>query len=247
MMEVVTMEGRTWRKGQKADYTDRPLTEEEKVFAADDKNYNQLFNFMRVNRLNPEEWYDILIIPYLNAVKKYCSREELHIYPFYAISNKVLSRAVYGHHRAMHAQKRMPVGGIFSLDYMVEGDNPFSEHPLDAFWIDKTKNVEAYVIEKEFLRDMFANVYRYAEPELLEMIIKMRLMGYTDLDIARQAKQELDEYKDWTVREIKEIIRLLTLGRNRRCALTKLVEDTEIYGNRDKYEKWEEFIESQYM
>ena len=72
-------------------------------------------------------------------------------------------------------------------------------------------------------------------------------MGYTDLDIARQAKQELDEYKDWTVREIKEIIRLLTLGRNRRCALTKLVEDTEIYGNRDKYEKWEEFIESQYM
>ena len=234
------MEEKTWRRGQKADYTDRPLTEEERTFASENENYNQLFKFIRVNHLDPEEWYDILIIPYLNAVKKYCSRPELHIYPFCAISNKILSRAVYGYHRANHTQKRIPEGGIISLDYMVEGDNLFSEHPIDVYWIDKTKNVEAYVIEKEFLSDVFANVSRYAEPDLLEMIIAMRIKGYTDSEIARRARCELDDYNDWTIAEIKELIRILTLGRNRRCPLSKLIYDTQQYGNRDKYEEWED-------
>lgn len=234
------MEERNYKKGRKADYTDRPLTEEEKVFSSENENYNQLFKFMRVNRLDPEEWYDILIIPYLNAVKKYCSRPELHIYPFCAILNKILSRAVYGYHRANHTQKRMPAGGFISLDYMVEGDNLFSEHPIDVYWIDKTKNVEAYVIEKEFLSDVFANVSRYAEPDLLEMIIAMRIKGYTDSEIAQRARCELDDYNDWTIAEIKELIRILTLGRNRRCPLSMLIYDTQKYGNRDKYEKWED-------
>ena len=34
---------------------------------------------------------------------------------------------------------------------------------------------------------MFANVGRYAEPELLEIVLAMRIQGYTDKDIARQA------------------------------------------------------------
>ena len=148
------MTEKTWRRGQKADYTDRPLTAEERVFAEEHHDY--LYQFMRWNHLPVEDWYDELVIPYLNAVKKYCGREELHIYPFYAVAEKVLSRAVYGKHRADHTQKRMPEGGFVSLDYELEGDNPFSGHPLDAYWIDKTKNVEAYVIEKEFLRDLFA-------------------------------------------------------------------------------------------
>lgn len=232
------MTEKTWRRGQKADYTDRPLTAEERVFAEEHHDY--LYQFMRWNHLPVEDWYDELVIPYLNAVKKYCSREELHIYPFHAVAEKVLSRAVYGKHRADHAQKRMPGGGFVSLDYELEGDNPFSGHPLDAYWIDKTKNVEAYVIEKEFLRDLFTNVGRYAEPELLEMVLDMRIQGYTDREIARRARLELDDYRSWTLAEIKELIRLLTLGRNRRCAMSQLVEDTKKYGNRDIYDRWEE-------
>ena len=134
----------------------------------------------------------------------------------------------------------MPEGGFVSLDYDLEGDNPFSGHPLDAYWIDKTKNVEAYVIENDFLRELFANVGRYAEPELLEMVLNMRIQGYTDTEIARWARLELDDYRDWTLAEIKELIRLLTLGRNRRCAMSQLIEDTKKYGNRDVYDRWEE-------
>lgn len=147
------MTEKTWRKGQKADYTDRPLTAEERVFAEEHHDY--LYQFMRWNHLPVEDWYDELVIPYLNAVKKYCSREELHIYPFYAIAEKVLSRAVYGKHRADHAQKRMPEGGFVSLDYMLEGDNPFAEHRVDDWWIDKKINIEMQVILKELFQEFY--------------------------------------------------------------------------------------------
>lgn len=35
---------------------------------------------------------------------------------------------------------------------------------------------------------MFANVGRYAEPELLEIVLAIRIQGYTDTEIARQAR-----------------------------------------------------------
>lgn len=231
-------EKKNWRRGQKADYTDRPLTAEERVYAEEHHDY--LYGFMKWNYLSVEEWYDILVIPYLNAVKKYCSREELHIYPFHAVADKILSRAVYGKHRVDHTQKRMPEGGTISLDYMIDGDNPYSEHPLDAYWIDKTKNVEAYVIEKEFLRDLFSNVSKYAEPKLLELVLEMRILGYSNMDIARRARRELQDYEDWTLAEIKELIRLLTSGR---CAMSKLVNDTRKYGNIDNYNRWKDMRE----
>ena len=213
------MTEKTWRRGQKADYTDRPLTAEERVFAEEHHDY--LYQFMRWNHLPVEDWYDELVIPYLNAVKKYCSREELHIYPFHAVAEKVLSRAVYGKHRADHTQKRMPEGGFVSLDY----------------------ELEAYVIEKEFLRDLFANVSRYAEPELLEMVLDMRIQGYTDTEIARQARLELDEYREWTLAEIKELIRLLTLRRTGNCAMARLFNDTKYFGNIDEYHKWRNLLD----
>lgn len=43
------MKAQNIKRGRKADYTDRPLTDEERAFASDENNYNQLFKFMRVN------------------------------------------------------------------------------------------------------------------------------------------------------------------------------------------------------
>ena len=119
----------------------------------------------------------------------------------------------------------------------------FPGHPLDAYWIDKTKNVEAYVIEKEFLNDLFANVSKYAEPELLEMVLAMRILGYTDRDIARRAKLELDDYREWTIAEIKELIRLLTLRRTGNCAMARLVNDTKYFGNIDEYNRGRDLLD----
>lgn len=191
------MEERTFKRGRKADYTDRPLTEEEKVFSVEEENYNQLFKFMQYNHLNPEEWYDILIIPYLNSVKKYCSRPELHIYPFSAILKKKLSRAVYEEYRKSTAQKRMPEGGIISLDYTMEGDNLFSENTVDEWWIDRKINIERQVILKELFKEFYKKCIMYEDDfygddeinEYLKCELDLLIKGYTHKQINRQTEK----------------------------------------------------------
>lgn len=189
------MTEKTWRRGQKADYTDRPLAAEERVFAEEHHDY--LYQFMRWNHLPVEDWYDELVIPYLNAVKKYCSREELHIYPFYAVAEKVLSRAVYGKHRADHTQKRMPKGGFVSLDYELEGDNPFAEYRVEDWWIDKKINVERQVILRELFQE-FYNKCIYCDSDAwgddhindyLKCELDLLLKGYT----RRQTNKETEK------------------------------------------------------
>lgn len=176
------MEERTWRRGQKQTYTDRPLTDEEREFAADWENYKKLFEFMNFYHMNQEEWYDILIIPYLQAVKKYHVREDLRAnYKFWHVCNLMLSKAVYNHNRAMTRQKRMPDGGILSLDFMVEGDNPFSEHTLDDLWIDRKQQTEKIVLDKEMLAEILVGL-----DDVQSRIFEMLLDGYNKTEISKQ-------------------------------------------------------------
>lgn len=176
------MEERTWKRGQKQTYTDRPLTDEEKEFAADWENYKKLFEFMNFYHMNQEEWYDILIIPYLQAVKKYHVREDLRAnYKFWHVCNLMLSKAVYNHNRAMTRQKRMPDGGILSLDFMVEGDNPFSEHTLDELWIDRKQQTEKIVLDKEMLAEILVGL-----DDVQSRIFEMLLEGYNKKEIGKE-------------------------------------------------------------
>lgn len=112
-------------------YSIRPLTDKERVFAADEGNYSYLFFYMRKMRLDPEEWYDILIIPYLDAVKKYHEYESARQYTFSTVLKNKLYSALTAELKKRKSKKRMPEGGICSLDYTLEGDNPFSENTLD--------------------------------------------------------------------------------------------------------------------
>lgn len=96
---------------------------------------------MMGRRLDSEEWYDILMIPYLNAVKKYHEYEHLQIYSFSSILKRILDTAVNHHFRSERAEKRMPEGGFVSLDYTMEGDNPFSEHQVEAWLINAKQNL----------------------------------------------------------------------------------------------------------
>lgn len=102
------------RRGRKAEYTDRPLTEEEKIFA--EEHHDFLYIYMRNRHLLIEEWYDLLVIPYLQAVKKYCSRPELQeAYVFEQIAYKVLSCAQHHHYRKMNTLKCRPFRSIADM------------------------------------------------------------------------------------------------------------------------------------
>ena len=175
------MEEKVWRRGQKQTYSDRPLTDEEREFAADWNNYKKIFEFMNYYKMNEEEWYDILIIPYLQAVKKYHVREDLRKkYKFWHVCNLILSKAVYNHNRALNRQKRIPVNGILSLDYVIEGDNQFAEYRIDELWIDKRQQVEKIVLDKEMLTEILIGLN-----DVQGKIFEMLLEGYSKTEIGK--------------------------------------------------------------
>lgn len=176
------MEEKTWRRGQKQTYTDRPLTDEEKAFAADWENYKKLFEFMHYYHLNQEEWYDILIIPYLQAVKKYHVREDLRAkYKFWHVCNLILSKAVFNHNRAMSRQKRKPEGEILSLDFTLEGDNPFAEYVIADLWLDRNQDMEKFVLDKVMLENILMGL-----TDVQGRIFEMLLEGYSKTEIGKQ-------------------------------------------------------------
>lgn len=175
------MEERTWRRGQKQTYTDRPLTEEEREFAADWENYKKLFEIMRHYNLNEEEWYDILIIPYLQAVKKYHVREDLRTnYKFFHVLHLMLTKAVYNHNRHINRQNQWH-NGIVSLDYTLQGDNPFCEYQIDEIWIDRNQQTERVVLDKYMLESILIGLN-----DVQTRIFEMLLEGYSKTEISKQ-------------------------------------------------------------
>lgn len=192
----------TWRRGQKHSYTDRPLTDSERIFA--EENHDVLYKYMNKNHLKISEWYDILVIPYLNAVKKYFESEECRQnYAFTTVAFLKLDTAVMNHYRATYRKKRMPEGGLISLNLLVMGDNPFSENTPDAWYIDNRASTEKSAIALYTIEQIFNLL---SEEQI--KILRMKMDGYT-------------------VPEMTEI--LLTTTKNIACELKAINKVIELF------------------
>ena len=189
--------------GNNKNYSIRPLTPEEKEFAADDKNYNYLFFYMRKWNLDQSEWYDILIIPYLDAVKKYHEYESARQFAFSTVLKNKLKTAISAELKSRRAKKRMPEGGICSLDKMTEGDNPFSEYSKMEEWlIDRKASTENNAILSILLKEFYETCITYDDyeddPELydspindyLKTEIDLLLDGYTRKQTNRKTEKK---------------------------------------------------------
>lgn len=132
-----------------------PLTAEEKAFSADLENYDQFFKYMKINKLDQEEWYDILILHYLRAVKKYLNIPHLQKYDFGAVLFRTLDSARSNYCKAMTTQKRMPEGGIHSFDIVLEDDKG-KDFYVDSWLIDRKTNIEKQIIFKEMFEEFYA-------------------------------------------------------------------------------------------
>ncbi|MFR8473878.1 MAG: hypothetical protein ACLVCT_03025 [Lachnospira sp.] len=136
---------------RRAEHTTRPLTEEEKQFA--EEHHDLMYRYMKIHELDPEEWYDILIIPYLNAVKKYHQYERLQSLKFKQVFFRTLDNARSNYWRDMNRKKRCPEGGLFSYDSLL--DNGYEEKDFEFCLIDPYTNVERQVILKELYREFY--------------------------------------------------------------------------------------------
>lgn len=198
MMTQNIREERTWRKGQKQAYTDRPLSEEEKAFSADPDNYYLLFYYMKLHRLDPEEWYDILIIPYLQAVKKYLSFPQLQEkHDFTSVLFMTLKCERSNYYKSINAKKRKPEGGICSLDLVFENDNG-REHHAEAWIIDRKTSVERQVIFKELFEEFYQKCITIIDDydgesfvsEYLKCELDLLLEGFTIKQVNRKTEKQ---------------------------------------------------------
>lgn len=162
-------------------YSIRPLTEEERAFASEEGNYNYLFYYMRKWNLDQEKWYDILIIPYLNAVKKYHEYESARKYAFSTVLKNMFYTAITRQLKAERAKKRIPEDKMYSLDYTLQGDNPFSEYKLDELWVDRKQQTEKIVLDKEMLSEIMDSLN-----DVQSKIFEMLLEGYNKKEIGKE-------------------------------------------------------------
>lgn len=162
---------------KRAEHTDRPLTVEERVFA--EEHHNLMYRYMKIHELDPEEWYNILIIPYLQAVKKYHQYEKLQSLKFEQVFFRTLDSARSNYFRDINRKKRCPEGGLFSYDAML--DNGYTEHDFEFCLIDTYTNVERQVILKELYREFYNKCIERESwaTDIRKTELDMLLEGYT--------------------------------------------------------------------
>lgn len=224
-----------------ASYTNRPLNNAEREFAALPENHNLIYDYMKCKRLDAEIFYDELILDYLTAVKQYITEKpELQInYSFRQILFQKLNGRMMHYWREYHNGKNTLEREAIRLDYEFKDPEQERSNRIEPWWIDPMQNVERYVVEKEFLNDVYSNIHRYAEPDLLKLIIDMRQEGYSNREIARKAVIIIEDYQGWGVMEVVQLINIITRDKNN-APLWRLYKDTMKYGDIDKYFKWED-------
>ena len=98
------------------DPLDTPLTDEEQKFATD--NHYLVFKYLRLRKLPPDEWYDVVIFRYLRSVKRWFAYPELHKHNFEIIAFYAMRSAI-GHE--LDKQKRRVQ--TVSLNEVIPGTN----------------------------------------------------------------------------------------------------------------------------
>lgn len=175
-----------------------PLTAEERAFSSALENYDQFFKYMKINKLDQEEWYDILILHYLRAVKKYLNIPHLQQYEFGAVLFRTLDSARSNHCKAMTTQKRMPEGGIHSFDIVLEDDKGKDFH-VDSWLIGRKTSVEKQVIFKEMFKEFYKRCTTYDDDfwgnegevnEYLKCELDLLMEGYSQYQTWRKTEKQ---------------------------------------------------------
>ena len=91
------------------------LTQEQKVFA--EENHWMVECFLRKNRLERSEFYDVVIFGYLKAVQEYLEKRELSRYRFSSIAWVKMKEAMFKEFNYQNRPKRKASMGIYHEEY----------------------------------------------------------------------------------------------------------------------------------
>lgn len=150
-------------------YSTRPLTPTERQYATE--NYHLINKFLKRSKLDPEEFFDVVVFDFLFSVEIYLNNEALrNKCNFEAVSYMYMKRAVYVHFRKQKARKRS------------------SEHGTDISF----EEMEAYVGNKNNGMEDFSSLEYEEDIKEIEntltdeqrRIFLSKLEGYTLREIA---------------------------------------------------------------
>lgn len=168
---------------RKAEYTDRPLTAEEREFAAE--HHGLIYRYMKNMKLDPEEWYDLLIVNYLQSVKRYFSNPQLHVYGFVPILFRRLDAARQAHFKAIKAKKRKPSGTLVSLD----AEYAEIKNLYNCIGIVGGKSPESEIVAMEQMTEMLSSL-----SDTQRKIAELKVDGYSSKEIYSALKMKPSTY-----------------------------------------------------
>lgn len=147
-----------------------PLTLEQKKFASD--HHDLVYKFLHDRHLPIDEFYDIVIFGYLNAVKSYLSKTDIHTYTFATLGWKLMTQSLTDHYKEQRCQKRN--AEEFRLHAMSCTDDLPFEDALPAS--------DNYMQQLEFTLLLHDLAKRVSKQQM--DIVRMRSSGYNLHDIA---------------------------------------------------------------
>jgi DNA-directed RNA polymerase specialized sigma24 family protein len=150
------------------------LTPEQQSFATE--NHGLVYAFLNERKLQEDDYYDIVVFGYLNAVREYLTNIIVRQkYEFSTIAYRKMNDTLYRHNEYSNRQKRKAF--TISLDSIVFGDSeaiPFQE----ALSIPDSTALE---FETELL--MLELASRVSKREMA--VIRMKTNGYGAKEIAK--------------------------------------------------------------
>lgn len=141
----------------RVEYIKRPLNDAEREFAALPENHDLIFKYMKFKKLDPEIFYDELILDYLVAVKQYVTEKpDLQInYTFKQVLFQRLNGQMMHYWRKEHSKIRTLEREAFRLDNQYENPEQERSNRMEMWWIDPRQNVEKQVIFKELFEKFY--------------------------------------------------------------------------------------------
>lgn len=149
---------------------EKPLTHAEKEFASD--HHNLVYEFLHKHHLPIDEFYDIVIFGYLDAVRTYLSRADLQIYAFPTLGWKLMTQSLSDFYKEQACQKRN--SEISSLHTKAYADNLPLEETIPTTY-DLMQQLEVELL----LHDLAKRVSK----QQME-IVRLKSSGYKLQDIA---------------------------------------------------------------
>lgn len=168
-----------------------PLTAKERNFATE--NHCLVYKFLNQNRLPENDFYDIVIFGYLQAVRDYLSNEKLKNYSFSTISWKAMKHSLKDYYKSQNRQKR--TAEIISIHLEVPSDGSTLEQCIPA------TNPLMQQLEMQFLLHDLANQLSQQQMNL----IHLKSSGYNMRYIAQNQKIPMKQVKE-LLEEIRKVL-----------------------------------------